>query len=85
MKIENDFFNRLAKEIDKKYFPSVKYYRDDKNNANVHYAIELFNNGALTYDKLISNLSKNCKDTKKTIHNIVKRHIDDFGDYKPRF
>ena len=82
IKIVDDFFNKLAKEIDKKYFPDVKYYRDDEDDTAVHYAIELFNNGVTSYDKLISKLSKHCKDTKENIHKIVKKYIEDFGDYK---
>jgi len=78
----DDFFNKLANDIDKKYFPDVKFYRDDKNDEAAHYAIELFNNGASTYDKLISKLSKHCKDTKENIHKIVSKYIKDFGDYK---
>jgi hypothetical protein len=81
IKKEDDFFNNLTKEIDKKYFPDVKYYRDVKDDA-VHYAIELFNNGASTYEKLISKLAKHCKETEENIHRIVSRHIEDFGDYE---
>lgn len=77
---KDDFF-KVCSVLDKKYFPDVKYYRDDKNNADVHYAVELFNNGALTYKKLITRLAKNCKDTEKNIHKIVKKYIDDFGDF----
>jgi hypothetical protein len=81
IKKEADFF-KLAGEIDKKYFPDVKYYRDDKDDTAVHYAIEIFNNGISGYDTLINKLAKHCKDTKENIHNIVKKHIEDFGDYE---
>ena len=57
MKTVDDFFNKLAKHIDDIYFPTVKYYHDDKNCAKVHYAIELFNNSCLTYNKLIDRLA----------------------------
>lgn len=60
----------------------MKYYRDDKDSTDVHYTVELYNNGVLTYDKLIQRLSKSCNDKPEKIHNIVKKYIDDFGDYK---
>jgi len=82
MVLVDDFFNKLAKDLDKKYFPDVKYYRDDKNCTAVHYAIEQFNNGVSTYDKLIKKLSSACKDTKENIHAIVSKYVKDFGDYK---
>ena len=82
IKTVGDFFNKLAKEIDKNYFPDVKYYGDNKDDSAVHYAIELFNNGVSTYDALINKLSKHCKDTKDNIHKIVSKHIEDFGDFK---
>lgn len=80
-----DFFNKLVSELDKVYFPGVKYYRDSKEDTEVHYAVELFNNGVLTYTKLIERLAKSCKDTKENIHKIVSKHIENFGDfeYKP--
>lgn len=78
----DDFFNKLSKEIDEKYFPNVKFYRDDKQDANAHYAIELFNNGVIGYDNLIKELSKNCNDSKGNIHSVVAKYIEDFGDYK---
>lgn len=81
MKIVDNFFNKLAQEIGKKYFPNVIYYRDDKDCTDVHYSIELFNNGCLTYTRLINKLAKSCKDTKKNIHSIVSKHIKDFEGY----
>jgi len=79
-----DFFNKVVKELDKKYFPKVKFYRDDVNCAEVHYATELFNNGCLGYEKLIYRLTMACKSSTKAIHAIVSKHIEDFGilDYK---
>jgi len=78
MKIVSDFFNKTAQAIDKKYFPSVKYYRDDKDCTDVHYTIELFNNGCLTYNDLIKRLAKSCKETHQNIHSIVSKYIEDF-------
>lgn len=85
MIIIEDFFNKLAGELDKKYFPEVKYYHDNKNTQKIHYSVELFNNGCLTYDQLIIRLSKACKETKQEIHTIVSKYIKDFEgyEYKP--
>jgi hypothetical protein len=82
MKLISEFFTLLTLEIDKLYFPDVKYYRDNKNTTNIHYAIECFSNGVLTYDKLIHTLAKNTKDTKKNIHNIVSKYIEDFEGFE---
>lgn len=76
-----DFFNKTAQEIDKTYFPHLKYYRDDQNDADVHYALECFNNGGHSYDLLIQKLAKSCNDSKENIHAIVSKYIKDFGDY----
>ena len=85
IKIKANFFNRLAQELDKTYFPEVKYYMDNKNTTVIHQKVELFNNGCLTYDKLINFISKACSDTKENIHAIVSKYIEDFGgfEYKP--
>ncbi|MEK6829791.1 MAG: hypothetical protein AABY15_06755 [Nanoarchaeota archaeon] len=84
IKIVTDFFNKTASELDKTYFPDVKYYRDNKNTTEIHYSLELFNNGCLTYTKLINRLSKACNETKENIHKIVSKYIETFGDYKYR-
>lgn len=82
MKIVNDFFNKLAKELGEKYFPTVKYYRDNKDCTAVHYALELFNNGCLTYHELIKRLAKSCRETEANIHAIVSKYIKDFEGYE---
>ena len=79
--IVDNLFNGLASDLKRKYFPSVKYYRDDSDCTNVHYTVELFNNGVLEYSEMIKRLSKSCKDTPKNIHEIVSKYILDFGDY----
>ena len=83
--VEN-FFNKLSDDIRCKYFPDVKYYRDDKNCEAAIYAIELFNNGCLTYRAFIGRLAKYCGTNNATIHNIAEKHIISFGQYqyKPR-
>lgn len=77
-----DFFNKLAGDIDKTYFPDVKYYRDNKHTTKIHYAIELFNNGCLTYEKLIQRLTYHTRETRKKMHQKVFKYIEDFGSYK---
>ena len=81
MKLTEDFFNKVLTELDAKYFPEVKFYRDNENDAKLHYAIECFSNGVLTYSKLIDKVSKLCKDTKQNVHNIISKYIVDFEGY----
>ena len=72
----NDFFNKLASEIRSTYFPNEKhgYTQNMKYHAS-SYAIELFNNGCITVDRLINKLSKNCKDSKENIEKIVNKYF----------
>lgn len=76
-----DFFNSLSADIRQTYFADVKYYRDSENCATATYAIELFNNGCLTYRKLINRLAKSCNDTTVKINSIVEKYIVSFGSY----
>lgn len=82
----NDFFNKMADDIRSRFFPDVKHCREDRNCETATYAIELFNNGCLTYRAFIGRLSKACNTNNATIHNIAERHIISFGQYqyKPR-
>lgn len=82
----NDFFNKAAAEMRAKYFPDVKYYKDDEKCTAATYAIELFNNGCLTYRAFIGRLAKACNTNNATIHNMIEKHIVSFGEYqyKPR-
>jgi hypothetical protein len=75
IELTENFFNKVCIKIDSIYFPTVKYYRDDKNCEKVHYATELFNNGCLTYDKYIKRLSKACKESEENIEKIVKEFL----------
>ena len=86
MHTTDNFFNKVATEIDQRYFPQVKYYRDDKDCTKVHYDLELFNNGCLTYRQLIGRLSKSCKETTEKMHETVSKNVVSFGsyNYKPR-
>ena len=78
----DDFFNKVAKKLDEMFFPHLKYFRDDENCAKMHYNLELFNNGCLTYRQLIGRLSKSCKTNNKTIHELVSNYITSFGNYQ---
>ena len=73
--IVNDFYNKLAKDIDKTYFPTVKYYRDNESNIKAHLAIENFSNGCSTYGKLIKSLSSACNEKEYIINAIVRKYI----------
>lgn len=77
-----DFFNNVAAEIKQRYFADVKYYRDSEQCTKATYAIELFNNGCLTYRAFIGRLAKACNTRNATIHNLVERHIVSFGQYQ---
>ena len=79
--VEN-FFNKASADIMTTFFPEVKYYRDDNKCEAAIYAIELFNNGQLTYRAFIGRLSKSCGTNNATIHNIVEKHILSFGEYQ---
>ena len=75
MKLEEEFFNKVVSKIDSIYFPDVKYYRDNKNCEKIHHAVENFNNGIISYDKLIKIISKYTKDSELNIHKIVSDFI----------
>ena len=81
-----NFFNKVATDIRQTYFADVKYYRDSEKCTAATYAIELFNNGCLTYRAFIGRLAKSCNTNNATIHNMVEKHIVSFGEYqyKPR-
>ena len=83
----DDFFNKVALEIRANYFPNENHgTTENKKYWNATKIIEDFNNGALTYRKLIGKLSKSCNDTTINIHNIVSKYIISFGsyEYKPK-
>jgi len=83
--IASEFFNKTVGELDSKYFPDVRYYRDNKGTTVIHSATELFNNGCSTYSQLIKKIAGACKDTNMNIHIIVSKHIADFGDTNLNF
>lgn len=78
-----NFFNKVAGEIRGTYF--AKEIHGNTKNENYHaatYAIELFNNGCLTYRKLIGRLAKACNDSTQVLHSIVEKYIVSFGEYE---
>lgn len=77
----DDFFNKVVTEIDETYFPEIKYYRDNNNCAKVHYTVELFNNGCLTYRQLVGRVAKSCNDTTENLHRMIEKYIVSFGSY----
>lgn len=78
----NDFYNKTAADIKGQYFPNEPLYSDNENYHASKYQIELFNNGCLTYRKLIGRLAKYCKDNTANIHAIVEKYIVSFGQYQ---
>ena len=83
--VKENFYNDLVIKLDSSYYPTVKYYRDNEKCAKMHYIVELFNNGTLTYKDLINKLAKNCNDKNINLHNIVSEFITSFGTYRPIF
>jgi hypothetical protein len=82
-----DFFNSIAADIRAKYFATEIHGRtENQNYYKATYAIECFNNGALTYKVFIGRLAKACNTNNATIHNMVEKYIISFGQYqyKPR-
>ena len=75
MEIVSNFYNKLKNDIKKTYFPTVDYYRDNEDLTKVCYAIELFNNGCMTYRVLINRLKKHCNSNKKDIEKIVDKYV----------
>ena len=78
-----DLFNKGATEIRTTYFPDENHgTTENQNYRKTIYAIECFNNGVLTYRKLIGRLAKGCNDTTKAINSIVEKYIVSFGEYR---
>ena len=72
IKIVDDFFNKAAKRIVTIFYPTVKYYGDNKQTIKIHRTLELFNNGCLTYDKMIKRIAKACNIAPEVIELILK-------------
>jgi hypothetical protein len=71
----SDFYNKVLTELDGKYFPNVKYYRDNEKCAKLHYTVELFNNGVLTYATLVKRVSKLCGASTGEIEEILSKYL----------
>lgn len=74
MKLVNDFYNKVASDIRKKYFAGVPH-ASTKSYNDTTYTIELFSNGALNYDNFINRLAKNCNDSVDEIKTIVDKYV----------
>lgn len=81
MKLISNAFSKLTSELDEKYFPDLKFYRDDDRCAALHYAVECFSNGVITYFQFIKRLAVNCMDSQENIHKIVSKYVEDWGGY----
>lgn len=82
IKITSNFINILV-ELRGVYFPNEDHGRtENKKYWKTTQAIENFNNGCLTYDRLISILSKSLGEEISKVHEIVSGYIDSFGDYE---
>jgi len=80
-----DFFNKAFADIETAYFPDEERWRNLKY-SEAKQAIELFNNGCITYRTLIGRVSKGCGATNLEIHTIVEKYVISFGEYtyKPK-
>lgn len=79
----DNFYNKLAEEIREIYFSGKTVHEThDANHRAANYAIELFNNGCLTYRQLVGRLAKSCNATTAEVHSVVERHIVSFGSYR---
>lgn len=74
--LTGDLYNDTVRALDKKYFPNLKYYRDDDKCAQVHYQTELFNNGCITLGTFIKRVAKLCKDTEENVEAIVMQFVE---------
>lgn len=82
IQIKPNFFE-VATEIRSTYFPTENHgTTENQKYHKATYTIECFNNGVLTYSKLISRLAKSCNATKEAIHSIVQNYILSFGEYQ---
>jgi len=78
MKLVQDFYNKLAKEIRTTYFPNENHgTTNNKNYWKATKVMEDFSNGVLSYNRLIKGLSTYCNETKENITSIVNKYLVD--------
>lgn len=75
-KTVQDFFNKATKAIRSKYFPEVKYYRDNEDCAKIHYALELFSNGVTSYVETVNFIAQRVHDTPQNVHEILREFFE---------
>jgi hypothetical protein len=71
----DDFYNKVANELKRVYFPSVIPVIND-NYCGVRYSVELFSNGCISYDSLLNKLSKQCNTSKSLLHCKISNYIN---------
>jgi len=79
IQLTTDFYNKAVAAIDAKYFPEVKYYRDNDKCAAVHQNTELFSNGCLEYSRYISRIALLCNDSEELIEGIIEPFVTSFA------
>ena len=78
-----NFYNKVADDIKNQYFKNeLSVYSPNEKYHEAKYAIELFNNGVLSYKVFIGRLAKACNDTTSKVNAIVEKHIVSFGSYQ---
>lgn len=85
--LTEDFYNKVVTELKSKYFENIQHGKtDNEDYYKYRYVVECFSNGCLTYNKLISKLSKFCNAPDYTINEIVVKYVEDFDGYvwKPK-
>lgn len=79
----DDFYNKVVTELTAQYFPGSEGDRySNKEYLAMKYAIELFNNGCLTYRQLVGRTAKHCKSYTKEIHATIEKYVVSFGKYQ---
>lgn len=76
MQITADFYNKTNTDLLAKYFPTLKWFRDNPTAQKMCYAVEMFNNGCISYPTLIKRIELHTKATQTEIHNIVEKYIN---------
>ena len=78
----DNFYNKVVEDLDKTYFPDPETRFRLERYSKAKYAVELFNNGCLTYRKLVGRVAKSCQTSTYDIHKLISKHIMSFGSYE---